>query len=64
MIILYAIFRLSENATTAGDKGWTHDFVFYAMSYNPDSLMPVSVGHNENGWTYKVQKGKNPAHGY
>ena len=28
------------------------------MSHNPDSLMPVSVGHNENGWTYKIQKGK------
>ena len=52
------VCRISENSTSAGDKGWTHDFVFYAMNYNPNSMMPVCVGYNDNGWTYKVQKGK------
>ena len=30
------------------------------MSHNPDSLMPVCVGYNDSGWTYKVKKGTVP----
>lgn len=36
-------YRVSENSTFAGDKGWTHDFVFYAFPADTTLLMPVSI---------------------
>ena len=48
---------MSEDTDYAGDKGWEHDFVFYVPSSNPEALVPVSVGYNDNYWTYKVRQG-------
>ena len=37
-------YRVTENATFAGDHGWSHDFVFYAYSGKSDGTMLISVG--------------------
>ena len=50
-------YRMSENLTFAGDKGWTHDFVFYAFPVNPETMMPISVGSYSRHWTAKVVAG-------
>lgn len=48
---------MSENITFAGDKGWTHDFVFYAFPVNPEHLFPISVGSNPTHWTARIVSG-------
>ena len=50
-------FRMSLDTEFAGDKGWEHDFVFYVPPSNPEALVPISVGYNDEDWTYNIRQG-------
>lgn len=57
LIVFLMYFRMSLDTEFAGDKGWEHDFVFYVPPSNPEVLVPISVGYNDDDWTYKVRQG-------
>ena len=50
-------FRCAVGTDFAGDKGWTHAFVFYTPIVNPEKLVPANVAYNDQDWTYKCKEG-------